>query len=135
MPSPQAAEVGRLIEACYAALRSPRGRTPKEYYGALTLADAALALATEGGLDDGPVRQCEILQDFCRNSLKSAYGRSDRHERDVYERAASSRGVEPDDSDADTASFGGSVEAQASSSEAQGCAAEPVKRTRSVRWV
>ncbi|RYP07356.1 hypothetical protein DL764_002572 [Monosporascus ibericus] len=135
MSSPQAAEVSRLIKACYATLRSSRGGTPKEYYGALALADSALALASEGGLDDGLVRQCEILQDFCQNSLKGAYGRSDRHERGVYERAASSRGVEADDSGADTASSRGSGKAHASPPEVESCTAEPVTRTRRVRWV
>ncbi|RYP49074.1 hypothetical protein DL768_005164 [Monosporascus sp. mg162] len=135
MSPPQAAEVSRLIKACYATLRSSRNGTPKEYYGALTLADSALVLAAEGGLGDGLVRQCEILRDFCQNSLKSAYGRSDRYERDVYERAASSRGVGADHSNADTASFGSSGEARASSSEVESWAAEPVTRTRLVRWV
>ncbi|RYP89308.1 hypothetical protein DL770_004460 [Monosporascus sp. CRB-9-2] len=136
MSSPQAAEVSRLIKACYATLRSSRNGRPKEYYGALALADSALALAAEGGLDDGLVRQCEILQDFCQNPLKSAYGRSERYERDVYERAASSRGVgEADDSGADTASFGSPGEAQAPPPGIGSCAAEPAKRTRRVRWV
>ncbi|RYP31395.1 hypothetical protein DL767_005795 [Monosporascus sp. MG133] len=135
MSPPQAAEVSGLIKACYATLRSSRSGAPKEYYGALTLADSALGLATEGVLDDGLVRQCEILQDFCRNSLKSAYSRSDRHERDVYEKAASSRGVEADDSDADTASSGSSGEARTSLPEVESCAAKPVTRTRRVRWV
>ncbi|RYP19326.1 hypothetical protein DL765_003408 [Monosporascus sp. GIB2] len=135
MSSPKAAEVSRLIKACYATLRSSRSRTPKEYYGALTLADSALALAAEGGLGDGLVRQCEILRDFCRDSLKSAYGRSDQYERGVYERVASTRGVEAGDSDAGTAGPGTPGEAQASPSEVGSCAAEPVTRTRSVRWV
>ncbi|RYO79598.1 hypothetical protein DL766_001208 [Monosporascus sp. MC13-8B] len=135
MSSPQAAEASRLIKACYATLRSSRSRTPREYYGALTLADSALALATEGGPDDGLVRQCEILRDFCQNSLRSAYGRSDLYQRDVYERAASGRGAEADDSDADTASSGSAGDAQESPSEVESRAAEPVARTRSVRWV
>ncbi|RYP70618.1 hypothetical protein DL771_005331 [Monosporascus sp. 5C6A] len=135
MSSPQAAEVSRLIKACYAALRSSRNRTPNGYYGALTLVDSAAVLAAEGGLDDGLVRQCEILRDFCQDSLKSAYGRSDRYERDVYERAVSSRRIGADDSDADTASLGSSGGAQASSSGVESREAEPVTRTRRVRWV
>ncbi len=95
-------EVDRLVSECYAALRSPKCLTRRGYHDALALADAALELATDAGLGDGLVRQCEILQDFCQNSLTSAYAKSDRREREAYERAmATTRRSDSDASDTD----------------------------------
>ncbi|KAK7754782.1 hypothetical protein SLS62_003342 [Diatrype stigma] len=103
MSSPQV-KVDILIRECYAALRRTDGKSRaaarREYYEALTQADRALELALEGGLDGGLVRQCEILQGFCENSLRSAYAaKFDTYERLVYERAAAAADSSRDSSD------------------------------------
>lgn len=104
----QEIEVFRLAQSCSAALRATTTRerpaTRTEYYDALTLADMALEVAYDAGLDGGLVRQCELLQELCQTMLQSAYAKFDAHDRVVYEKKAASHRVADEDTDEETES-------------------------------
>ena len=76
-------EIRGLVEKCNATLRGASrsgGPSRRAYFDALTLADRALELATSaaavaGGGDEGLNRQCEVLQEYCRNELARACGK------------------------------------------------------------
>lgn len=104
----QELEVFRLAQSCSTALRATTTRqspaTTREYYDALTLADMALELALEAGLDGSLVRQCELLQELCQTMLQSAYAKFDAHDRVVYEKKAASHRIGDEETDEETES-------------------------------
>lgn len=104
----QELEVFRLAQSCSTALRATTTRqspaATREYYDALTLADMALELALEAGLDGSLVRQCELLQELCQTMLQSAYAKFDAHDRVVYEKKAASHRIGDEETDEETES-------------------------------
>ena len=105
-------QIHGLVEKCNATLRGAErsGPSRREYFNALTLADRALELATSATADQGLVRQCEILQEYCRNELTKACGKIvDERERSAYVRRAvadPSSASSPSSSTSDTAGEG-----------------------------
>ncbi|KAI0009903.1 hypothetical protein F4779DRAFT_579783 [Xylariaceae sp. FL0662B] len=73
--------------------RPDRAPTPCEYGAALEMADAAMDIAVDAGLDAAAIAKCRGYQHLCHSYLCFAYAQNEECERIAYGRRSSSEGA------------------------------------------